>query len=322
MTDARQRVEAILRRAGAGAAGLNGLSGYRIVKELGRGGFGAVFLLSNDQEDLLALKIALLSPDDEPRLADPTARQRFLREIQITKGVRHPNVVTYRDSGVTDEGLFFTIEYCAGGSVGSLVERQGRLPPGPAVHIISQALDGLHHMHTLDTTVTLADGEIVTARGLVHRDVKPDNLLLSGSAGPDAIVKVADYGMSKAFETAGWTGLTATGLAAGTPAFMPRAHLVRFRDAKPEVDVWAAAACLYWMLTGTFPRDFPPGARGNAIFAAVASEPVIPIRVRSDSIPSQLAAVIDLALSEGSSLHFASAVEFKRALTETVPPNS
>jgi eukaryotic-like serine/threonine-protein kinase len=313
----RQRVEAILSRAD-GAPELAFLKGHRIVRELGRGGFGAVFLLADAEQQTAAIKIAILDPRVEPRYGDPMARRKFLREIDIAKAVHHPNVVAYGGSGSTDEGLFFTMEYCAGGSVGHLVTTEGRLPAGRAVRIISQALDGLHHMHTVDITAKVAGGEIVKARGLVHRDVKPDNLLLASDA-PDAIVKVADYGMSKAFETAGWSGITATGQAAGTPIFMPRVQLVRFRDAKPEVDVWATAACLYWMLTLEFPRHFPASARGAAMFDAVMTEPVVPIRSRLASVPTALADVLDAALAETPSLRFASAADFKQALAAACP---
>jgi serine/threonine protein kinase len=123
------------------------------------------------------------------------------------------------------------------------------------------------------------------------------------------IAKVGDYGLAKAFDLAGLSGQTLTGTQAGTPAFMPRQQLLDFKYARPEVDVWAAAACLYNMLTGSFPRDFT----GDPFLAILQNNPV-PIRQRDVNIPQALAEVIDLALVEKPEIYFKTAAEFKQAL--------
>jgi serine/threonine protein kinase len=147
-------------------------------------------------------------------------------------------------------------------------------------------------------------------RGLVHRDLKPANLLLSG-AGRDCVVKVGDYGLAKAFDDAGLGGLTRTGEAAGTPRFMARQQVIDFKRATPEVDVWAMAASLYYMLTGAPPRDFPPGRDPWSI---VLESKAVPIRQRKPWLPKDLAAIIDLALVEEPEIPFKTAAAFKKAL--------
>lgn len=103
--------------------------------------------------------------------------------------------------------------------------------------------------------VKLADGSYGKGRGLVHHDLKPGNIFLTNVAGK-RIAKIGDYGLSKAFDQAGLSGQTMSGDCMGTPCFTPRQQILNFKYARPEVDVWAAAASLYYMLTGEFPRNF------------------------------------------------------------------
>jgi serine/threonine-protein kinase len=157
--------------------------------------------------------------------------------------------------------------------------------------------------------VELADGSVAAGVGLVHRDLKPANLLLAGGGRP--VLKVGDYGLAKAFELAGLSGKTDDGMVSGTPQFMPRRQLEDYRRARPEVDVWAAAASLYWMLTGCSPRDFPAGA--DPIRVVLESD-AVPVRHRGVAVPGRLAEVIDGALREDGPPRFAGAAELRRAL--------
>ncbi|MDO0930243.1 hypothetical protein QQY66_00360 [Streptomyces sp. DG2A-72] len=127
--------------------------------------------------------------------------------------------------------------------------------------------------------------------------------------------RLDDNGMAKAFDLAGLSGLTRTGTTAGTVAYMPRAQLISFKYAKPEVDVWATAATLYAMLTGTTPRDFAPSA--DPILVVLQKRPV-PIRQRNPSLPRRLAEVIDEALIDNPRITVTSADMFKRPLQEAV----
>ena len=157
--------------------------------------------------------------------------------------------------------------------------------------------------------VQLNDGSFGKGRGLVHRDLKPGNIFLT-EVNDEVIVKIGDYGLSKAFDLAGLSGQSMTGSVAGTPVFIPRQQVLEFKYAKPEVDVWAAAASLYYMLTGDLPRDFSD----NDIFLAVLRNDPVPIRDREPNIPRKLAKVIDLGLVEKPEIYFKSAKEFKQAL--------
>jgi serine/threonine-protein kinase len=239
-------------------------------------------------------------------------RQKFLREIETVKVLRHPNVVWLGESGCSEGVFFFTLEYCDGGSVRQLMkDRGGPLTIAEAAEIVLQALDGLEYAHSVKLQeVPQPGGRVGPGRGLVHRDVKPANLFLSGS-GRTRLVKVGDYGLAKAFDAAGLSGLTRTGTMGGTPVFMPRQQVVDFKYAKPEVDVWSAAASLYHLLTGAFPRDFPPG---QDWWWVILQTDAVPIRQRNAAIPKKLADVIDLALRDDPEIPFKSAGEFKRAL--------
>jgi serine/threonine-protein kinase len=272
------------------------IQGYTLLRELGRGGMGSVWLAQQNQTGrLVALKVLL------PRVAaEERAIQSFLREVDSTRRLNHRNVVRLEDAGYARGTFFLILEYCDGGSVAGLMQqRGGSLDLYEAVEISLGALEGLHHAHE---------------NGLVHRDIKPGNLLLSGS-GSARITKVGDYGLAKAFDDAGLSGGTRTGEVIGTPFFMPRQQVIDFKYARPEVDVWALAASLYNMLTGAFPREFPPGR--DPWLEVVESRP-IPIRQRKPSLPEKLAALIDRALQEEPEIPFKSAAELKAALEDAL----
>jgi serine/threonine protein kinase len=254
----------------------------------------------------VALKVML------PRVAaDKRARDLFLRETEVTKAMKHPKIVELKDHGCSDATFFFTLEFCDGGSVDKLMaKRRGRLSIEEAGRILWDVLDGLEYAHNAEVSVKLKDGSTITAHGVVHRDLSPHNIFLCGS-GSGRVAKVADFGLAKNFELAGLSGDTRTGTAAGKQLFMPRQQVINFKYAKPEVDVWAAAASLYNMLTGQYPRDFP---RGEDPWRIPLDQPTVPIRKRDPSIPIPLAAVIDHALIDKPEIPFKTAAEFRRAL--------
>lgn len=297
--------------AESGNQSLEAIKGYKLIQLLGKGGFGEVYLAQhNTSGTYVALKVML------PGAAvNQGAVDRFMREIEYTKALQHPNVIQLLDSGFFEGIFFFTMEYCNGGTVSDLIKQQGgRLPANIAVPIILQVLDGLEYTHNIELPdIKLADGRFSQGKGLVHRDLKPGNLLLSNIDGK-FIVKIADYGLAKAFDFAGLSGQTLSGTQAGTPVFIPRQQLLNFKYTQPDVDIWATAACLYNMLTGCYPRNF---IGGDQFLAVLVNDPV-PIRQRDSSIPQRLAEVIDLALVEKPEIYFKSAVEFKKALLSAI----
>ena len=188
-------------------------------------------------QELVAIKIML------PKVAANQQKiNLFLREIKNTQNLQHPHVIQLKDYCFTDGIFFCTLEYCPGGTVLDLMKlRGGKLAPDEAIPIILQILDALQYAHV--------------EKGLVHRDLKPANIFLALKNG-QTVAKLGDYGIAKAFDGAGLSGQTMTGTLGGTPVFMPRQQVLDFKYAQPEVDIWASAATLYYMLTGFYPRDF------------------------------------------------------------------
>ncbi|GAA2069765.1 hypothetical protein GCM10009801_19880 [Streptomyces albiaxialis] len=285
----------LLELAGEGHEDLRAVRGYRVVRELGRGGTGAVHLAEHEATGtVVALKVML------PKVAaSPAARARFLREVALTRGLSHPHVAALHDAGFANGAFYLTTEYCARGSLDRLLDaRGGRMPPEEAVPLALQALKGLEYAH---------------GQGVVHRDLSPSNILLHEEADGALSAKIADFGIGKAFDRAGLSGLTRTGATEGKPRFMARQQVVDFRGAAPDVDVWALAACLYRMLTGEPPREFPPG---EDPWHVVLRRPAVPVRRRDPGVPGALADVLDRALTERPRIGYGSAAELRRALEE------
>jgi serine/threonine-protein kinase len=305
--DPYQLMRHLLELARSRPAGLPAIQGYKIVRELGKGGMGAVYLVQHETTgDQVALKVML------PQVpVDDRAKAAFEREIECTKALSHPNVVRLHDWACSNGSFFFTLEFCEGGSVDRLMNaRGGVLPVDEAVGITLQALAGLEYAHQAEVTMKLSNGTSRSVKGVVHRDLKPHNLFHSGS-GSSRIAKVADFGLAKGFDSAGLSGQTRTGAVAGTLGFMPRQQIVNFKYAKPEVDVWAMAASLYFMITGAVPREFPKGEDPCDVILRTSA---VPIRKRNAKIPAKLAKVIDDALVDKPAINFKTVAELRRSL--------
>ena len=284
------------------------IQGYTIIMPLGEGGMGAVYLAREEQtKQQVALKVML------PRIAaNEQAKAMFLREVENTKVLKHSNVVQFLESGYADGVFFFTLEFCSIGSVDKLMaKRGGRLSIAEAGGIILNTLDGLAYAHqVVIPNILLQDENVGQGCGLVHRDLSPQNILLSGTE-TAPVAKISDFGLAKAFDIAGLSGQSRTGSMAGKPFFMPRQQVINYKYAKPEVDVWAAAACFYYMLTGQYPRDF---RRSHDAWLTVLQAPCVPIQKRVSCIPKALADVIDQALIDQPEIPFQNAAELKQKL--------
>lgn len=310
--DPMELLKKLLGEAVRGNKKLVAIEGYELLKELGRGGMGAVYLARHKASGKqVALKVML------PKVAaSPRATESFLRETANTRLLKHPNVVQLWDAGSSEGTFFFTLEFCDGGSVDKLVrQRGGKLSIDEARPIILQALEGLEYAHNVEISgVKLKDGGVGRGRGLVHRDLKPQNIFLSGG-GCSMTAKLGDYGLAKAFDLAGLSGHTFTGDVAGTPQFMPRQQVLHFREVKPEVDVWAMAATFYYMLTGRAPRAFAPD---KDAWQTILQTDAVPIRQRNPAVPDRLAAVVDQALVDRPEIGFKSAAQLKQALQKVL----
>lgn len=203
------------------------IGGYRIVSALGTGGMGRVFLAEDEAlERKVALKI--LPPED----ADDEGRARFLREAQALARVQHKNVVQVFASGVDEDVAWMALEYVIGDPLGALVAA-GPIDEETALSLCAQAARGLAAVHAVD---------------VVHRDVKPDNLLLD----KEAVVRVLDFGVALFLEQGRGGFVTQKGVAVGTPHFMaPEQARGGVIDAR--ADAWGLGATLYSLLTGQPP---------------------------------------------------------------------
>jgi eukaryotic-like serine/threonine-protein kinase len=315
--DNRQAANDLLSLAAGDHPSLAGIRGYTIVKLLGAGKCGAVYLAQNDSnEEMVALKVML------PQIAvNDRAVKMFIREMANTQSLRHPNVVRTIDYGEAKNIFYFTMECCHEGSVADFIVSQGgKIPLKIAISITLQVLAGLEYTHNaVLPAIRLADGSIGEGQGLVHRDLKPANIFLQRN-GDKTLAKIGDYGLAKAFELAGMSGQTMTGQGGvmGTPSYMSRQQLLNTKYVQPAVDVWATAACLYNMLTGVPPRNF--GKRDP--LQVILQDGAVPILERDPSIPKPLAEVIDRALKEDQNNHhdifYKRAINFRNALAEAL----
>jgi serine/threonine protein kinase len=285
------------------------LEDFVFVRALGEGGMGTVSLLRH-QESQEHIAIKLMRPE---LMGNIEIGKRFLREMQNSAALDHPNIVRVRDAVHAGSSAFFTMEYCEGGSVEGVMEKRGGpLGVQESLDIILPCLDGLEYAHQAEVPhVELADGNTAAGRCLVHRDLKPANLLLGGTR-ESPVPKIGDFGLAKVRTLAGLSGVTRTASGAwGTPAFMSRRQAVNFKYSGPEVDVWSMTATLYYMLTGEVPRDFSGPEDG---FVVVRDSEPIPILERKPDLPKKLAAVIDEALVETGKARYPSASALKDAL--------
>lgn len=278
---------------------------WAVERELGRGGMGVVYeAVHSESGRRCALKVIRGTADTAAAMA------RFRREAGVCLLLRHPHVL--RVDGVEGNGsesgdvagetdfCWLVMELCGGGSLADRVRREGPLPPEEALALFDDVLEGLAYVHQ--------------QHGIVHRDIKPDNILLTDGPDGHPAAKLADFGLAKALESAGLSGLTRTGAVMGTPAFMPRAQLINYKYAAPEVDVWSAAASLYHVVTGYQPRDLPPG---RDPWLAVATSPIVPAGARGVPLPPWLCEVLDHALSDEPNGGFRSADALHAALNRS-----
>jgi tetratricopeptide (TPR) repeat protein/tRNA A-37 threonylcarbamoyl transferase component Bud32 len=260
---------------------------YVIERELGRGGMATVYLAKDRQHDtLVAMKVL------HPELAPLFAGERFAREIRITAGLQHPNVVPVLDSGTSGGLPFYTMPFVDGESLANRLSREHQLPVDEALTIAITIADALAYAHE---------------RGLVHRDIKPQNILLShGHA------MLADFGIARAMDASSGERITESGVALGTAMYMsPEQGSGTNVDGRS--DIYALGCVLYEMLAGSPPFT---GPTPQAVLARHAVDPVPPIQTVRQTVGPTLDRVLRRTLEKVPADRFANAAELKGALME------
>jgi tetratricopeptide (TPR) repeat protein/tRNA A-37 threonylcarbamoyl transferase component Bud32 len=237
---------------------------YAVERVLGSGGMATVFL-AQDLKHRRQVAIKVLHPE----LAAALGSDRFLREIEIAAAMQHPHVLPVYDSGEADGLLYYVMPSVEGESLSTRIAREGALPVDEVTRILREVVDALAYAHS---------------RGLVHRDIKPDNVLLSGRH-----ALVADFGVAKAVSAAGGEGLTATGLAIGTPSYMAPEQATADPNVDHRADIYAVGVVAYELLAGQPPFR---GPTAQAVVAAHLADTPEPVDAHRPSIPPTLAALV------------------------------
>ena len=260
---------------------------YTPERELGRGGMSTVYL-ARDLKHKRAVALKILSVD----LVLPRSAERFQREIHIAAGLQHPHVLTVYDSGEAAGQQWFTMPFVEGESLRDRLQRERHLPLEDALRVAREAAEALDYAH---------------AHGVIHRDVKPENILLTR----DGNTLVADFGIARAVGTEESERLTAAGISVGTPEYMSPEQIRDSGELDARSDVYSLGCVLYEMLAGEPPFT---GRTSQAVMAKRFAGPAPSVRVLRPTVPASVEAAIMRALSREASDRFATAGDFARAL--------
>ena len=264
---------------------------YRIERELGRGGMATVYLATDLRHDRqVAVKVLL------PELAHTLGADRFLREIKLTARLDHPSILPLLDSGTAGEFLYYVMPYADGESLRDRLAREKQLPVAEALQIAREVGDALGYAH---------------ARGIVHRDVKPANILLSAGH-----ARVADFGIARAITAACDETLTATGLAIGTATYMSPEQAAGAKEVDGRSDLYSLACVLYEMLAGDPPFT---GTSPQALMARKSVESARPLRTVRPSVPDYVERAVLMGLAPVPADRHATVETFVEALDRSEP---
>jgi serine/threonine-protein kinase len=262
---------------------------YSVERELGGGGMSRVFV-ATEQALGRRVVVKVLPPD----LAAGVNIERFRREIQLAAQLQHPLVVPLLTAGERDGLLWFTMPFIEGESLRATLDRRERLPVREVIGIVRDVLDALAYAHS---------------RGVVHRDIKPGNILMSG-----AHAVVTDFGVAKALSAAiPLAGHTTSGMAIGTPAYMAPEQLAADPDADHRVDLYGVGLLAYELLTGRSPFS---GKSPQATLAAQLTVRPTPPHITRAEVPAPLSALIMHCLEKDADKRPATAAEALRALDQ------
>jgi serine/threonine protein kinase len=264
---------------------------YTVDRELGRGGMAIVFL-AQDQKHHRKVAIKVLKPE----LAAALGRERFLREIETAAGLSHPHILPLHDSGEADGFLYYVIPYVEGESLRERLDRERQLPLDDALQIAREVTDALGYAHR---------------HNILHRDIKPGNILLSGGH-----ALVTDFGIARAITATGVGQLTEVGTLVGTPAYMSPEQV----DGSPYIDgradIYSLGCVLFEMLVGE------PPFRGSWLTAVIANRLTSPMpspRAFRQLVPEAIDAAVRKAMADLPADRFATAAQFAEGLGTARP---
>ena len=271
---------------------------YTVDRLLGRGGMAVVYLARDRKHDRsVAIKVL------RPEVLIGSGAQRFLLEIQILARLQHPNILALLDSGTSDEPSprpYYVMPYVEGETLRDRLTREGPLPVAEALRLVREIGEALHYAH---------------GQGLIHRDVKPENVLLS-----QGHALVADFGIARAVGSAAGDRLTQHGMGLGTPSYMSPEQVEGGHELDGRADQYSLACVLYELLAGQPPFT---GPTAGAVMARQVLDPVPPLTTLRPAVPGGIRRAIERALSKVPGDRFATIPEFLAALdapeAETAP---
>ena len=267
---------------------------YAIEREIGAGGMATVYL-AEDVKHHRQVAVKVLRPD----LAAVLGADRFLREIEIAAKLQHPHILTLIDSGEAEGFLYYVMPFVDGESLGAKLARERELPVQEAVRILREVVDALVNAHSI---------------GVVHRDIKPDNVLLSGRH-----AVVTDFGIAKAVsEATGAQQITTAGVALGTPAYMAPEQAVADPNVDHRADIYAVGVMAYEMLAGEPPFA---GASPQAVLSAHVTETPKAVTESRTTVSPELGAAIMKCLEKKPADRWQSAEELHAELEKLMTPS-
>jgi serine/threonine protein kinase/tetratricopeptide (TPR) repeat protein len=267
---------------------------YTVLRELGRGGMAVVYL-ADDHRHARKVALKVLNPE----FTASVGAERFQREIKIAAGLTHPLILGLHDSGEKDGILYYVMPYIEGESLRQRIDRLHDLPVEAAVTIARQVADALGYAH---------------AHGFVHRDVKPENILLMGDH-----ALVADFGIARAVGVSATGAITQSGIVVGSPLYMSPEQSAADGELDGRSDLYSLGCVLFEMLVGTPPYT---GSTPMRLMARHAVDPIPSAHVMRSEISAALDGVITRALAKNPDDRFPSALAFLTALQGAMTPGS
>ncbi|MBS2018278.1 MAG: protein kinase [Deltaproteobacteria bacterium] len=264
---------------------------YTLRDRLGAGGWGAVYAaLQNDLGRQVAIKVL------HTNVAITTeGLARFEREAKAAAALGHPNIAQVTDfQAIPGEPPFLVMELLTGQTLGAVLRREGKLPTARMAWLAHQILSGLDVAHRA---------------GIVHRDIKPDNVFLVSMPGVDDLVKLLDFGIAK-LTSEGQEQLTESGSMLGSPAFMAPEQ-IKTRDVDQRVDLYALGATMYFALSGKLPFEAP---NVHGMLLAITEQRATPLAAVDPTIDPRMSALVERAMSKDPAGRFSSAAEMRAAL--------